>query len=161
MENQGAETTNIGSPLGFHEAKLDDKGRIKLPTDFQQFFAAMGVSQFFVTSLDCLIASIYTISAWRETEAFLEDCPAEPEKADLALFNGNYYGATSDLDTQGRLLLPAKLRRQLGIENQAVQLKAYGKRVDIFSESMCSERREAGKLGGRQAVLDLRKVGLK
>ena len=160
MESQGAETTKIDSPLGFHEAKLDDKGRIKLPTDFQQFFAAMGVSQLFVTTLDCLIASIYTIPAWRETEAFLENS-GEPEKADLALFNGNYYGAKSDVDTQGRLLVSAKLRRQLGIENQTVQLKAYGKRVDIFSDAMCAERREAARTGGRQAVLDLRKVGLK
>ncbi len=154
-------TAHFNSPLGFHEAKLDEKGRVKLPSDFQQFFAGQGVNRFFITSLDGLIGSIYTIPAWRQVEAFLENCPAEPEKADIALFNGNDLGALAELDAQGRLLVPAKLRRELGIENQTVQLKAVGTRVDILSAAMCVSQREAARAGGRQAVLDLRKVGLK
>jgi MraZ protein len=155
------ESTQINPPLGLHPAKVDEKGRVKLPSDFQQFFAKLGVTEFFVTSLDRQIASIYTISGWRQAEAFLENYPADPDTADDVLFNAADLGGQAELDNQGRLLVPAALRRELGIENQPVRLKAVGTRIDVLSDQMYEERKQRAKAAGGAAVTALRKAGLK
>jgi len=144
-----------------YPARVDEKGRVKLPADFQQFFAKLGVTEFFVTSLDRRIASIYTIPGWRQAEAFLENYPADPEMADDVAFNAADLGGQAELDNQGRLLVPAELRRELGIENQPVRLKAVGTRIDMLSDQMYEERKQRGKTAGSAAVTALRKAGLK
>jgi len=161
VESASQDTTQISPPLGFHAAKVDEKGRLKLPTDFQQFFTKLGVTEFFVTSLDRHIASVYTVPSWRQAESFLENYAADPEKADDVLFNANDLGGETGMDSQGRLLVPAELRRELGIENQPVRLKAFGTRIDILSDAMYAKRRERASAAGPQAVTDLRRDGLK
>jgi MraZ protein len=157
----GEEITQINAPLGLHAAKVDEKGRLKLPTDFQQFFAKLQVTEFFVTSLDRHIASIYTLPGWRQAEAFLESYPADPDTADDVLFNAADLGGQAEIDNQGRLLVPANLRRELGIENSPVRLKAVGTRIDVLSDQMYEERKERAKAAGSAAVTALRKAGLK
>ena len=161
MDSESQESTQINPPLGLHAARVDEKGRVKLPSDFQQFFAKLGVSEFFVTSLDRHIASIYTIAGWRQAEAFLENYPADPETADDVLFNAADLGGQAEIDSQGRLLVPAALRRELGIENQPIRLKAVGTRIDILSDQMYEERKQRAKAAGSAAVTALRKAGLK
>jgi MraZ protein len=155
------ETTQINAPLGLHAAKVDEKGRLKLPTDFQQFFAKLQVTELFVTSLDRHIASIYTLPGWRQAEAFLENYAADPETADDVLFNAADLGGQAEIDNQGRLLVPANLRRELAIENSPVRLKAVGTRIDILSDQMYEARKERAKAAGSAAVTALRKAGLK
>jgi MraZ protein len=161
VEAGSEETGQINPPLGMYPARVDEKGRVKLPSDFQQFFAKLGVAQIFVTSLDRHIASIYTIAGWRQAEAFLENYPADPETADDVLFNAADLGGQAELDSQGRLLVPAELRRELGIESQAVRLQAVGTRIDILSDRMYEARKERAKAAGSAAVTALRKAGLK
>ena len=161
MAGGNEETTQIDAPLGLHAAKVDEKGRLKLPTDFQQFFAKLGVTEFFVTSLDRHIASIYTLPGWRQAEAFLENYPADPETADDVLFNAADLGGQATLDNQGRLLVPTELRRELGIENRPVRLKAVGARIDVLSDQMYEERKQRARTAGSAAVTALRKAGLK
>jgi MraZ protein len=55
----------VEPPRGMYPARLDDKGRVKLPTSFQQFFGALREKKLFVTSLDRRIAQIYPMVVWR------------------------------------------------------------------------------------------------
>lgn len=66
-------------PRGTYPARLDDRGRLKLPASFQQYFSALPEQKLFVTSLDRRIAEIYPIAAWRENEAFFETYTEDPE----------------------------------------------------------------------------------
>ena len=161
MESASEETPQVRPPLGMYAARVDEKGRVKLPVDFQQYLAKLGETQFFITSLDRRIASIYTIPGWRQVETFLENYPADPDMADDVAFNGADLGGQAELDNQGRLLVPAELRRELGIENQPVRLKAFGARIDILSDQMYEERKQRGKAAGSAAVTALLKAGLK
>jgi len=124
-----------------YPGRLDDRGRVKLPASFLQYFGALGETRFFVTSLDRRIAQIYTIPAWRETEKWLASFRADAKAARNVAFNAADLGAEADLDNQGRILFSTELRRELGIENQAVRLYAYRTRIEVLSDKIYQERR--------------------
>jgi MraZ protein len=46
---------------GSHEAKIDDKGRLKLPSAFKQLIDGIHVTQFYVTSTDGKSAEIWPL----------------------------------------------------------------------------------------------------
>jgi len=143
-----------------YTVKVDSAGRVKLPADFQAYFAALGHTKFFITSLDRNLGIMYPVSLWRATEKFLEDYQDDPELADDAAFNAAELGGQAELDGNGRLLLPAELRQELGIDEGPVRLKAAGERVEILSEKIFEARRERGKALGAVGIAKLRKAGM-
>ncbi len=151
----------VDPPLGMYTTRVDDKGRVKLPVDFQEYFAGAGCDKFFITSLDRRIAQIYPISVWRQNEKFLATYRDDPEMADNVAFNAQDLGGQADLDGQGRVLFPAELRRQLGIENQQIRIFAVDERVEVLSEQVYEERKQRAVAIGAEAVTKLRKAGLK
>ena len=142
-------------PRGMYPARLDDKGRLKLPASFQEFFAALREKKLFVTSLDRRIAQIYPIAMWRENEKFLD-----PRIARNVAFNAADLGAESEMDAQGRVLFSPELRRELGIENQAVRVFAYRGRVEVLSEKLYEERRREAAQTAAEDVSKLEAAGL-
>ena len=124
----------LDRPRGVCHTKLDEKGRIKLSADIQRYLATLGETKFFVTTLDGRIGRIYPISAWAEQEDFLNHDP-ESDQAERILFIAHDLGGDSDLDSQGRVLVPSELRRALNIENQPVHLQVYRKHIRIYSDS--------------------------
>jgi MraZ protein len=58
----------VEPPRGTYQARVDEKGRLKLPAVFQQYLTDLGETKVFVTSLDVRIARIYPISVWKENE---------------------------------------------------------------------------------------------
>ena len=155
------ELEKLGSnspPRGFYTARVDEKGRLKLPTLFQEF---LGGEKLFVTSLDTRIARIYPISLWRQNESLLFDQSDEPEMAEDIAFIANHFGADSEIDGQGRVLLPTELRRALNLENQTVWLDCYQGGVNVYGKEVYEERqrRATDNLGPKLNAL--KKKGLK
>ncbi len=143
-----------------YSGKLDDKGRLKLPVNFQEFLKSFGEEKFFITSLDRRLAQIYPMSAWRENEKFFEEFTEEPEVSDRVLFNANDLGADAEMDSAGRLLVNTRLRRVLDFEGQELQLVAHNSRVELMSEAVYQERLRAQQ-NPVADVTALRKKGLK
>ena len=123
-----------------YTARVDDKGRVKLPVDFQQYFADLGEKKFFITSLDGCIASIYTVPVWRHNLQVLAEYKEDTQAAEDIGFLAADLGGQAELDSQGRLLVPTELRKALGMENQAVRLRAVGDRIDILCDKVYTER---------------------
>ena len=126
--------TPVEPPRGFFSAHVDDKGRLKLPVDVQQYLAAIGDESFFVTSVDDRIARIYPISVWKGNEKVLEDLAMENPDAseDLSILT-NHYGADAKVDPQGRVTLPTDLRRALGLEDKEVRLDWSQSAINVYS----------------------------
>jgi len=140
-------------PNGMYPARVDDKGRLKLPVGFQEYFAGLPEKKLFVTSLDRRIGQIYPIANWREAKKFLYGQTDNSKPARRIAFNAQDLGADSEMDNQGRVLLPPEMRRELGIENQSVRLFHYKGRIEILSETIYQERkREAA--GSAEADLE-------
>jgi MraZ protein len=141
------QTTPVEPPRGFFSAHVDDKGRLKLPVELQQYFTAIGDEKYFVTSVDDRIARIYPISVWKGNEKILEALATEdPDAAEALAFVANDYGAEAKVDPQGRMTLPTDLRRALALENQEVRLDcSQGGAINIYSKTEYEERKRKAK----------------
>ena len=104
-------------------AKVDEKGRLKIPALFLEGLKEFG-TQFYITSITGEDARIYPLSVWSEIEDRLAAMPSQHEGKRKFLLRTSYYGQQVEVDGQGRLLLPGVLR-------ESAQLKAE---VDVFGE---------------------------
>jgi len=95
---------------GNHPAKVDEKGRLKMPAAFKQLLDAAQVSQFYITSTDGESAEIWPLPEWEKREALLDKSSTMVEAVDKYLNQTSYYGQQVEMDAQGRLLLPQILR---------------------------------------------------
>jgi MraZ protein len=140
------QTTPVEPPRGFFSGHVDDKGRLKLPVDLQQYLAAVGDERFFVTSVDDRIARIYPISVWKGNEKVLEALATEdPDAAEALSFVTNDYGAEAKVDPQGRVTLPTDLRRALALENQEVRLDWSQGAINVYSKAEYEARKRQAK----------------
>lgn len=155
------EPNPVEPPRGIYTSRVDDKGRLKLPKDFEAYLRRFPEERFFITTLDGRVVRIYPISVWRENEAFFERHEEEAESAEDVSFFANLWGAESPLDGQGRVLIPPDLRRELNVENQPVWVGAYKGAVEIYNESVLKQRREQAMGNLQQKVASLRKKGFK
>jgi len=93
---------------GNSPAKVDEKGRLKIPSVFLEELKEYGTS-FYITSPTGESARIYPLKVWGEIEDTLAGKAGSKEKRKF-LRATSYYGAVTELDGQGRVLLPAVLR---------------------------------------------------
>ena len=131
-----------------------------MPANFLQYFADVGETRLFVTSLDRRIARLYTVPAWRETEKWLVNFREDTEAADNIAFNAADLGALAEIDSQGRILFSTDLRRALEIENQPVRLYAYRSRIEVLSEKIYQERKSEASANPVDDVAKLEAAGL-
>jgi MraZ protein len=103
---------------GSHEAKIDDKGRLKVPSAFKALMDAANVTQFFVTSTNGKWAEIWPLPEWEKVEQRLAKVSALDDAAEEFLNLVNYYGQQVEMDNQGRLLLPQILRNKAALDGE-------------------------------------------
>ena len=105
---------------GNHPTRVDEKGRLKLPAEFKRQIEEKYGSQFYITSKDGRVAEIYPMQEWEKVEETLAKIPNfNPAKKKL-LDRVNYYGQTSEMDAQGRVLMPQILREAAKISGEVV-----------------------------------------
>jgi MraZ protein len=100
---------------GSFPARIDDKGRLKVPTMFRGVIQDQQGPDVFVTSLTGECVRIYPMQVWLEIEARLSRIPANHPSRLKFLDRVNYYGQTSELDAQGRVVIPPNLRDSASI----------------------------------------------
>ncbi|MFN7922105.1 MAG: hypothetical protein U0Q16_18530 [Bryobacteraceae bacterium] len=149
-------------PKGAHDLQLDDKSRLKLPASFHRYLTeTLKDSLVFVTSLDERVARIYPIREWEKTEDFFRQCQEESERADRVWKLSQHYGVDAEVDSAGRLSLPARLREKL-------QLNAKGKVwlvpnrgfFELSSDQVYMEDLTVSKVSPREDLAALRKLGM-
>jgi MraZ protein len=108
---------------GNHTAKIDEKGRLKIPTEYRVLMEAhFGQSpSVYITCDDDEggYARIYPMPHWEAYEAKLMTMPASSEARQKLLDNVSFFGQTSQIDPQGRVLMPPLLRESAGIGAEA------------------------------------------
>ena len=95
---------------GNSPAKIDDRGRLKIPNWFRSFIEDEHGRELFVTSLLGDSVRIYPMPVWMEFEEKLARVPSTHPAKLRFLDRINYYGQTAELDTQGRVIIPYQLR---------------------------------------------------
>jgi MraZ protein len=95
---------------GNYAAKIDDKGRLKIPNAFRSLIEGKHGAQVFVTSLTGEYVRVYPMPIWAELEEKLAKMPST-HPARVKFFDRvNYYGQTAEFDNQGRVLIHPRLR---------------------------------------------------
>ncbi len=95
---------------GNHPAKVDEKGRLKLPAAFKQLLDAQNVTQFYITCVDGKSAEIWPLPEWEKQEALLAESSTMDDAVEKYLNLTSYYGQQVEMDNQARVLLPQILR---------------------------------------------------
>jgi len=154
-------TTPVEPPRGIYPARVDEKGRLKLPVNFQEFLNGLGEQKVFITSLDVRTARIYPTSVWKENEKLLAESNDDPEGAEDISFMANDLGADSELDGQGRVLVPTELRRLLNLESQPVWLECYQGGINIYNKEVYEERQRRSRENLAAKLAAFKKKGLR
>ena len=119
---------------GTYEHNIDAKGRPFIPAKLRDelgstFYLAMGIDQ-------CL--AIYPQETWaRFTEKFAS-LPMSQSKAMRPLFAN---ASKCEIDAQGRIVIPQKLRKYANLEKEAVII-GVNDRAEIWSASAWQEQEE-------------------
>jgi MraZ protein len=109
---------------GNHPAKVDEKGRLKLPSAFKQLVDASNVTQFYVTSTDGKSAEIWPLPEWEKREQQLAESSTLDDAVQKYLNLTSYYGQQVEMDNQARILLPQILR---GTAKLDAEVAVFGK----------------------------------
>ncbi len=91
-------------------AKIDDKGRLKVPNAFRAVIQEEHGRELFVTSLTGESVRLYPMPIWLEIERKLAEMPSTHPARARFLDRVNFYGQVSELDPQGRVLIQSLLR---------------------------------------------------
>jgi MraZ protein len=100
---------------GSYPAKIDDKGRLKLPTAFKALVEDQHGAAMYLTSVSGESVRLYPMPVWLGIEERLSAMPSTHPARLKFLDRVNYYGQAAEFDGQGRLLIPARLREAAGI----------------------------------------------
>jgi MraZ protein len=95
---------------GSTSARIDDKGRLKVPNAFRRLVEQKHGREVFLTSLTGEYVRIYPMPVWLELEEKLAAMPSTHPAKLRFLDRVNYYGSDGELDAQGRVMIPARLR---------------------------------------------------
>jgi len=107
---------------GNYPARIDSKGRLKVPGLFRRYVEEKYGSQFYVTSLTGECVRIYPMPEWEAIEQRLSLLPSMDPARRKFLDRTNYYGQQSAMDTQGRILIHPLLRKSAQVVGDVVVL---------------------------------------
>ncbi len=99
-------------------AKVDDKGRLKLPSAYRAIIEPRFGREFFVTSFSGDSARIYPMEVYAEFEKRLMDASDVDPLVTLLQDAVSYYGQTALMDAQGRILIHPLLRERAAIDGE-------------------------------------------
>lgn len=123
---------------GHHPARIDDKGRLKIPS---AFLGALTESarDFFVTSISGEFVRIYPLHAWTEIEKRLAAMPQAHPARQRFLERVNFFGQVAQVDAQGRILIPQILRKMALMEGD-VGVLGQQNHVAVWNSKRLEER---------------------
>lgn len=110
---------------GHEAARIDDKGRLKVPNVFRAALETKYGREVFLTSLSGEYARIYPMPVWLELEEKLGKMPSTHPARTRFLDRVNFFGQVGELDAQGRLLIPARLRETATIAGDVDVIGQY------------------------------------
>jgi MraZ protein len=137
---------------GNHPAKVDEKGRLKIPSAFKQLVDASNVTQFYITSVDGNSAEIWPLPEWEKREAQLAESSTLDDAVQKYLNLTSYYGQQVEMDSQARLLLPqilrgtAQLNEEVTVFGKMTYLEVHTRKVfesKLEENQMTAEDRKA------------------
>lgn len=137
------------APFGSSNASIDDKGRIKLSTALQKFIQGQSDNRLYVTTLEDGVLAIYPAEVWQHNVAVMQETFEDPTAAETMTFLLHAMGGATEMDGQGRILIPAKLRDALDLTSEPLKANCFKGRIDVMRDSVFD--RKVGEAMERRA----------
>ncbi|HJQ37760.1 MAG TPA: division/cell wall cluster transcriptional repressor MraZ [Thermoanaerobaculia bacterium] len=125
--------------MGHSPAKIDEKGRLKVPSSFRKIIEERFGADCFITSMDGERALVYPLPVWFEFQGRLSKVPSTSQAKAKLLERVNYFGQVSTLDAQGRVLVPQVLRDVAHITEDVVVLGSQDHLI-VWNEERMKKR---------------------
>jgi MraZ protein len=110
--------TSVGMLRGNHPARIDDKGRLKIPNGFRALIDAQWGQELFVTSVTGDFVRLYPMAVWLEIERRLAAVPSTHPSKLRFLDRVNFFGQAATMDRQGRIVIPPLLRESAAMAGE-------------------------------------------
>jgi MraZ protein len=117
---------------GNHAAKIDDKGRLKIPNAFRALIEKSHGAELFVTSLTGESVRLYPMPVWQALEEKLAKTPTTLPARAKFLDRVHYFGQTAEIDAQGRVVIHLRLRESAGMDGD-VDVFGHYDRLEIWN----------------------------
>jgi MraZ protein len=146
---------------GTQEAKVDDKGRLKLPADFMKVVVQKNYgAEFFITSRDGKVAEIWPLQEWEKEEEKKAHLPEDDEAKTTWMKVVNFFGAPAEIDKQDRLMLPRKIRERFSLVNVDVVVTGQQRYLTLQVEQEAEQEIESllGSPAKPMSMAEARKV---
>src|SRR6516162_5159330 len=137
LEQVGAQ--KVEPPHSIESASVDEKGRLKLPSKVVEYLSAIGVTQVFITTVDFRQVRIYPLNVWKSNEILFKGAAENSAAAERLARLAKHFGGDAEIDKSGRVLLPAPLRLEMGLEKQPVMVDVYNGRVNMVLRKIHDE----------------------
>ena len=122
--------------VGQYKHNIDAKGRLFIPAKFRE---GLGETFSVAAGLDgCL--SVYSDAKWAELEEKIDALPTS-QKRKMRTFLAN--AAECEPDSQGRILIPAKLRQYAALEKEVV-INGASKSLELWNPERWAPIEDAG-----------------
>jgi MraZ protein len=120
---------------GNYPTRMDEKGRLKMPADFKHELDQAYGTKFFVTSFDGKRAKLFPMKTWEEIERSIQKLATTDPIRKRFLDVTNYWGQPGEMDAQGRILIPQRLRDAVKATGNVCVLGAQD-HLELVNEEM-------------------------
>jgi MraZ protein len=124
---------------GNHPARIDDKGRLKVPNGFRTLVESQYGPELFVTSVTGEFVRLYPLAVWLEIERKLAAVPTTNPAKQRFLDRVNFFGQLVSMDKQGRVLVPQILRETAAMAGE-VSVLGLQNHLAVWNQQRLKER---------------------
>lgn len=143
---------------GNSNVRVDEKGRLKLPSSFRREIVERHGTELFVTSHDGQCVLIYPMPNWVALEERLSKAPSMSDAIRRFRNLVNYFGQSTAMDQQGRVLIPPKLRERARVDGDVTVLGG-GDHLVVWNQAVIDDRMKAEQLSPED-LRDLSQYGI-
>jgi MraZ protein len=118
---------------GNYTARIDEKGRLKIPTHFRRKIEEKYGSSVYVTSLTGESVQIFPLKEWEIIEQKIALLPTTEIARRIYVTATSFYGQESEIDNQGRVLVHSLLRNKAEIYGD-VSILGYLNHLDVWNQ---------------------------
>ena len=124
---------------GNHPARIDDKGRLKVPNGFRSTIESQWGLELFVTSVTGEHVRVYPMAVWLEIERRLAAMPSTHPSKTRFVDRVNFFGQVAALDSQGRIVIPQLLRETAAMAGE-VSVLGQQNHLAVWNRKRLEER---------------------
>ena len=118
---------------GISNLSIDVKGRASMPQRYRDDFCAKGKCKLVITADKDKCLLIYTQANWTVIEKKLANLPSYNKEARFIQRLLMGYATESEIDSQGRFLIPIPLREYAGVQKKIILL-GQGNKFELWAE---------------------------